>query len=357
MATHDHSMLKYPVMMALLAAALFGAATPAGKWLLAGLTPLQLAGLLYLGGGIGTALSAFREGGLRLPPRGDRRNRIRLWGAVIVGGVLGPIFLLYGLHLASAASVSLWLNLELAATAVLGVVFFRDHLGPGGWFGVVLSLTASALLSSAGGLAGLGAGGLVLLACICWGLDNHLTAVIDNMTPAQIAFWKGLVAGGVNLGVGLAMAPLNVGVPILLAALFVGACSYGASIVLYIASAQRLGATRAQIIFSTSPFIGVVLSATVLHERLSAGHLLSAVLFGGAISLLLMERHAHTHVHEALSHEHSHRHDDGHHGHVHAGLCAEFSHSHPHEHERTVHAHKHWPDLLHRHRHGPASGA
>ncbi len=345
-------MVKYPIVMALLAAALFGAATPASKWLLADLTPFQLAGLLYLGGGMGTVATALREGGLRLPPRVDRRNRIRLCGAVVVGGVLGPILLLWGLHLASAASVSLWLNLELAATAALGAVFFRDHLGPGGWLGVVLSLMASALLSSVAGLAGLGAGGLVLLACICWGLDNHLTAVIDSMTPSQIAFWKGIIAGGVNLAVGLFLAPLNVGLSILLGTLLVGACSYGVSIVLYIASAQRLGATRAQIVFSSAPFIGVALSAAVLHEPLSIVHLLSAVLFAVAISLLLIERHVHAHVHEAIAHEHVHSHDDGHH-HGHAGLPATVCHAHRHEHERMVHAHKHWPDLFHRHKHGP----
>jgi len=346
-------MLKYPIVMALLAAALFGAATPASKWLLAALTPFQLAGLLYLGGGVGTAPAAWRDGGLRLPPRTDRKNRIRLGGAVVIGGVLGPILLLTGLHLASAASVSLWLNLELAATAVLGAAFFRDHLGPAGWLGALLSLTASVLLSSAAGPAGLGAGGLVFLACVCWGLDNHLTALIDSMTPSQIAFWKGVVAGSVNLGVGLSCAPLRVGLFILSAALLVGACSCGASIILYVASAQRLGATRAQIVFSSAPFIGIALSATVLHESLSITHLVSAALFVAAIALLLLERHVHVHVHEALGHEHVHSHDDGHHNHDHAGLPATVCHTHRHEHEPMVHAHKHWPDLFHRHGHGP----
>jgi drug/metabolite transporter (DMT)-like permease len=347
-------MVKYPIAMALLAAALFGAATPASKWLLDALSPFQLAGLLYLGGGLGVIPAAWRAGGLRLPPRTDRKNCLRLGGAVVIGGVLGPILLLTGLHLASAASVSLWLNLELGATAVLGAVFFRDRLGPAGWFGVLLSLTASGLLSSAAGRAGLGGGSLVLLACVCWGLDNHLTALIDSLTASQIAFWKGLIAGAVNLGIGLCCAPLEAGVSVLAAALLVGACSYGASIVLYVASAQRLGASRAQIVFSIAPFIGIALSALVLHEPLSLAHLLSAILFGGAITLLLMERHAHVHLHEALNHEHVHSHDDGHHGHGHAGLPAAVCHAHPHEHERMVHAHKHWPDLFHRHKHGPA---
>lgn len=70
---------------------------------------------------------------MALPQRADRRNRLRLAGAVFFGGVLGPVALLYGLRLAEAASVSLWLNLELAATAVLGAIVFRDYLGVRGW--------------------------------------------------------------------------------------------------------------------------------------------------------------------------------------------------------------------------------
>ena len=99
-----------PIALALLAAALFGAATPASKFLLSGLTPFQLAGLLYLGAALGVAPAAWREGGLRLPGRSDRLNRIRLFGAVVLGGIAGPVLLLLGLRMADAASVSLWLN-------------------------------------------------------------------------------------------------------------------------------------------------------------------------------------------------------------------------------------------------------
>ena len=91
------------------------------------------------------------------------------------------MLLLLGLRLAAAVSVSLWLNLELVATALLGVLVFRDHLGLAGWSGVACALAGAALLPLAGGGAGPAAGGLVLLACLCWGVDNHLTALIDGI--------------------------------------------------------------------------------------------------------------------------------------------------------------------------------
>lgn len=352
----------WPTMLAVVAALLFGAATPASKWLLGSLTPVQLAGLLYLGAAVGAGPVALRRGRIRLPGRADVRNRLRLIGAVVLGGVLGPVLLLAGLRLAAAASVSLWLNFEVAATAVIGVLIFHDHLGRVGWAGVAAALMGAVLLSLGSGSAGLAAGTLIVLACVCWGLDNHLTALIDGITPAESTFWKGLIAGGTNLAIGLALHPLDggaggggTGAGAVLAALLVGIWSYGASIVLYISSAQALGATRAQVAFATAPFFGVTLSALVLGESLGLVHVISGLLFVAGIGLLTAERHAHLHEHEVLEHEHAHEHEDGHHAHEHAGreaAAAARAHSHRHRHEAVVHAHPHWPDLHHRHGHG-----
>ena len=195
---------------------------------------------------------------MRVPA--DTTNRYRLVGAVVSGGVLGPVFLLLGLRTAEAASVSLWLNFELAATALLGVLFFREHIGLLGWSGVAAAFLGAGILAFDNGSAGGLAACLVLAACLCWGLDNHLTALIDGITPSQSTFWKGLVAGVTNLAIGCMLAPLTGSVPALLAALGVGVLAYGASIVLYISAAQRLGATRAQIAFASAPFFGVLLS-------------------------------------------------------------------------------------------------
>ena len=339
------------VGLALAAAALFGAATPASKALLGDLTPFQLAGLLYLGAALGVAPIAWREGGLRLPGRDDRRNRLRLAGAVLAGGVAGPVLLLFGLRLAGAASVSLWVNFELVATAALGALLFREPLGIPGWVAVAAAIGGAAILAVPGGDASVAAAILVLAACLCWGLDNHLTALIDGITPSQSTFWKGLGAGVVNFAIGSTLDPFAASTPTTLAALAVGMLSYGASIALYISAAQASGATRAQIGFSTAPLFGVALSALFLGEQLQLAHGASALLFAAAIGLLMLERHAHEHAHPALRHEHSHRHDDGHHTHQHEGLPPETRHTHAHEHEPVVHSHPHWPDLHHRHRH------
>ncbi|MFH2056547.1 MAG: EamA family transporter [bacterium] len=341
----------YPICLALLSAALFGALTPASKVLLTGLTAFQLAGLLYLGGAIGVMPALFRGRRSRALTRIDRKNALRLGGAILFGGIVGPVLLLAGLRLASAASVSLWLNLELAATALLGYFVFREHLGLSSWLAVVSVMVAGSLLSIGEGPAGIAAGLLVAAACLCWGMDNHLSALIDGLTPAESTFYKSCIAGTVNLAIGLAMTPLEATLTTGGIALLVGALAVGTSITLDIAAAQMIGATRGQLFFATAPFFGVLGSALFLGESLTLWHGLATVLIAMALFLLTREKHLHAHVHQYLEHEHLHRHDDLHHTHPHHGIPASTRHSHYHRHEPTGHSHPHWPDLHHRHRH------
>jgi drug/metabolite transporter (DMT)-like permease len=336
-------------LLALLSALLFGAATPVSKVLLGSLSFFQLAGLLYLGAALAVAPRAIRrrEADRKL----DRRNLIRLSGAILFGGILGPVFLLLGLRLSSAVSVSMWLNMEMVATAILGWLIFKDHLGKFGWIGVIGVVAASALLGAGEKSAGLMAGSFVAMACFCWGIDNHLTALIDGMTPAQSTFWKGLVAGIVNLTIGINTEPLTASTSTIAMSLAVGGVSYGLSIVLYITAAQHLGATRSQMAFSSAPFFGAILSAVALGEGFTVVQLSAMAILAVSIAALFRDKHEHEHSHDAMAHEHLHQHDDRHHGHDHDIADAEAAHSHWHEHDQARHSHPHWPDLHHRHRH------
>lgn len=339
------------VVQALAAAALFGAATPASKLLLAELSPQALAGLLYLGAACATApsLLPWRAHGAGARSRVDR---LRLIGAVGLGGIAGPVLLLEGLRSAAAGSVALWLNLEMAFTAALGVWWFREPLGRLGWLGTAGVVGAGIVVAWGEGGAGVRAVGLVAAACACWAVDNHLTARIEGISPARATFWKGAVAGTTNLAAALAAAPLVAGPAAVGAALGVGALAYGASVVLYISAAQQLGATRAQGAFAMAPFLGAGLAWVVLGEPVGAARALGAVVLAGSVLLLLRARHEHPHVHTAVEHVHAHRHDDGHHLHEHADDRARAVHTHWHRHDPIEHDHPHWPDLHHRHSHG-----
>jgi len=311
-----------------------------------------LAGLLYLGAAAAVSPWALRGvGALRSV---DAKNQARLAGAVVFGGILGPVLLLTGLRVAAAGSVSLWLNLETVATAVLARLFFKEHLAPRTWAAVGVVVLASLLLAP-GTPEGDKAIGWVVLACIAWGLDNNLTSLIDRFTPAQVTFAKGIIAGSVNLGLGAwfeptTLAPWTLGTA--LAALAVGAVGYGASLLLYIAGAQHPGATRSQLLFSTAPAWGLLLAWVALGEPVLLTQLLAGLLMALAMWLWQHEHHEHRHTHSPVTHRHWHRHDDGHHEHSHSHPVASGTwHSHEHPHAGVEHAHPHRPDLHHRHAH------
>lgn len=342
--------LGLPVLWCLAAAALFGASTPASKLLLDGqVGPLTLAGLLYLGAGLATLPFAMR-GGSRARRR-EPANLKRLAGAVLFGGVLGPVALLIGLRAAPSASVSLWLNLETTATAALAWVFFKENLDGRAWLANGLVVVAGVLLVVPEGFSVAPAAALVLAACVCWGLDNNLTAVIDGYTPAQTTLAKGVIAGSVNLGLGLWLEGGLPGWRAVGLALGVGALAYGASIVLYIRGAQSLGATRSQMLFATAPFLGMGVAWLALGESVLWVQVGAAALMVVALVVLLTGQHAHAHAHDAVTHTHPHRHDDDHHDHVHEGVPADAWHTHEHHHDPVTHTHPHLPDLHHRHRH------
>ncbi|MEM9276429.1 MAG: DMT family transporter, partial [Cyanobacteria bacterium P01_F01_bin.143] len=342
---------QLPILLALISAALFGSATPASKILLDSFSPIQLAGLLYLGAAIGVIPLLVKDKDIKLPTQLSTKNRWYLLGAIVFGGIIAPVFLLLGLRFASAASVSLWLNLELVATAILGYCFFQDNLGLIGWIGVGGCILAAVLLSVGEGVAGIEAGLLVTIACIAWGLDNHFTALIDGISPTQSTFYKGTVAGSLNLLLGILIEPSTTSPGNIFIALGIGILAYGISIVLYITSAQSLGATRSQMLFSSAPFFGILFSALILREEIILLQMIALLLKIFSLFALFQDQHSHKHRHLEIAHQHQHNHSDGHHSHDHTEFSTSLVHSHWHDHQRILHTHFHIPDIHHRHQH------
>jgi drug/metabolite transporter (DMT)-like permease len=348
----------YPTLQTLVAAALFGASAPLGKLLLGQIDPILLAGLLYLGCGTGVLLfRLFQRMGspnIRREAHLMRSDYRWLFSAVITGGILAPILLLFSLRETPASTASLLLNFETAATSAIAVVVFREALS-GRILWVVLAVTVGSILLSwdASGEWGFSLGALgVLGACVLWGLENNLTRNISAKDPLTIVLIKGISAGTFSCVLALILGnPLPPALPIL-GAMVLGSLSYGLSIVLYIRAMRNLGAARTSAIFGTAPLAGVILSFVLFRETLTGLFIAAMLLMIFAMALLITEKHAHKHLHEAVVHDHRHRHDDGHHTHDHPGMVdRSFTHSHMHEHAAVEHEHPHLPDIHHRHAH------
>jgi drug/metabolite transporter (DMT)-like permease len=349
----DLAIQRY-ALFALAAAALFGASTPFAKLLLGEVSPIVLAGLLYLGSGIGLALLRLARRGNERPRETPLAARDRGWlaGAILCGGVLGPVLLLWGLSGSGAATTSLLLNFEGVITAIVAAALFREAVGARVWGaslvmlagGLVLAYDPDAALAfSPHALAIVGA-------CLCWALDNNLTRKVAGADPASTAMVKGLAAGTFNLTLGLVLGG-TIPAPVPLAgALALGFVAYGVSLVCFIHALRHLGAARTGAHFSTAPFIGAAIAVPLLAEPLTPALVAATVLMALATWLVLTESHAHEHHHERMVHSHRHVHDE-HHRHAHEGDEGPEPHAHEHVHEPMRHSHPHLPDLHHRHGH------
>jgi len=337
----------------LAAAVLFGAGAPLAKLLLEAAGPWLLAGLLYLGSGLGLALLRRLRGAARVVLRpGEGRW---LAAAVLAGGVAGPVLLMLGLVRMPAASASLLLNAEGVFTALLAWFVFRENVDRRVALGMLAIVAGGVVLSWPGGAgwAGWQPALLIAAACLAWAIDNNLTRKVSLADASWVAMVKGLAAGGTNLALALAMGAPWPDWPVVFGAALVGFFSYGASLALFVVALRNLGTARTGAYFSVAPFVGAVL-AVAMGDAVDARLLAAGALMALGVALHLTERHEHWHVHEPLEHDHEHVHGalDPHHEHPHdPPVPPGTRHAHGHRHDPLAHSHPHYPDAHHRHGH------
>ena len=351
--------LHRAALPALGAAILFGASTPYAKQLIGnGLgptSPFLLAGLLYLGSGLGLSLiRLLRDKGWR-PSGLPRQEWPWLLGAIAFGGVIGPLLLMVGLAHTTGATASLFLNLESVLTALLAWLVFRENTDRRIVLGMVLIVAGGAVLgwpTDAAVSRGIGIGPLALAgACLAWAIDNNLTRKVSASDALFIAGSKGMVAGCVNTGMAFALGATWPGPGLLSSALLIGFLGYGLSLVLFVLALRSLGTARTGAYFSTAPFVGAALTIAVFGEATSMAFWFAAALMAAGVWLHLSEHHVHTHEHPDLTHDHGHRHD-AHHQHSHDfDWDGDEPHTHVHHHQQLNHRHAHFPDTHHQHSH------
>jgi drug/metabolite transporter (DMT)-like permease len=346
------------VFFALLSAALFGASTPAAKSLLSSIDPAILAGLFYCGAGIGASFLRRLARALIAPSGGAEAPLVpRDWpwlaGAVVAGGIVGPLFLMLGLTRTDASAGSLLLTLEGVATALLAWFVFRENFDRRIVAGMGCIVAGALVLSWTGKptLPGIFGPLAITGACVAWGLDNNFTRKVSLADPLQIVELKGLIAGPVNLFLGVWNGGAVPDLTQLAVAAFVGFLGYGVSIALFVLALRNLGTARTGAYFSTAPFLGAIVAVSFLHEPVTARLAAAGILMAIGVWLHLTEQHEHEHEHLPMEHAHRHVHDV-HHQHEHGPDDPPGEpHTHWHRHGRFRHRHPHVPDMHHTHRH------
>ena len=338
---------------ALASAVLFGATTPIAKQMLAGASPVLVAGLLYAGSGLGVSLVWLAQGRGRAAIGLGRSDWRWLAGAIVTGGIIAPVLLLSGLSRLDAATASLLLNLETVFTALLAWLAFREATGFRVMMGLLAIVAGGALLAwpahgaAPGSIAGCS---LIAAACLAWGFDNNVTRMVSNADARVLAAIKGLVAGAVNLTLAFLLGARLPPASHVAAMLLLGFLGYGLSLVLFVVALRHLGSARTGAYFATAPFVGTAIAIALFGQPVTAIFWVAAGLMGLGVWLHLSERHAHEHWHEPLIHSHPHTHD-AHHRHAHESGDGAEPHTHEHRHEPLRHSHAHFPDIHHRHGH------
>ena len=262
--------MKHGIFLAILAAGLYALSSPFSKLLLDYLPSTLMAGFLYLGAGIGMAAISLIKKASGKPETESRLTRQELpyTIAMVVLDIAAPICMLFGLTMTSAANASLLNNFEIVATAVIALMVFREAISPRLWLGI-LFITASCSLLSFEDVSSLqfNSGSLfVLLACVCWGIENNCTRKLSSKDPLQIVIIKGIFSGTGSIIIGFITGENILHLWTVPVVLLLGFVSYGLGVYYYVYAQRILGAARTSAYYAVAPFIGVFLSLLIFHE-------------------------------------------------------------------------------------------
>lgn len=257
-------------MFAVLAAALYAINAPFSKILLHYMPPTLMAGFLYCGAGGGMCFIAFMRKLKKTEMKETKLTKKELpyTLAMILLDIAAPICLMIGLEATAAANAALLNNFEIAATAMIAYIVFKEKISPRLWMGILLVTVSCAILSfedisslqfSYGSL-------FVLLAAVCWGLENNCTRKISSSDPLQIVLLKGIFSGIGSLCIGVCIGERITVLWSIAAVLVVGFVAYGLSIYFYVYAQRLLGAARTSAYYAAAPFLSVALSFVIFRE-------------------------------------------------------------------------------------------
>lgn len=261
---------KKATFFAILAAALYALNAPVSKLLLRHTAPTVMAGLLYLGAGVGLFLV-----GVMQKKAGKAQKELPLTKAelpytlaMVALDIAAPILLMLGLTMTAAANASLLNNFEIVATSLIALLVFREAISKRLWVAIALVTLSSMLLSieDIGSFRFSFGSVFVLLACVCWGFENNCTRKLSSKNPLQIVVIKGLCSGLGSLAIAFAAGERMPGIASVLMALLLGFVAYGLSIFFYIHAQRELGAAKTSAYYAVAPFIGVALSLVLFWE-------------------------------------------------------------------------------------------
>lgn len=261
---------NFGIIMAILAAVFYAFSTPLSKILLNEIPSTMLAGLLYLGAGVGmSVVYAFKKIIVKEEKEESLEKKdLKYVIGMIILDIMAPILLLLALSKSSSSSISLLNNFEIVATSLIALLIFKEHINYKLWIGIILITIASIVLSIDGSSLEINIGSLyAILACVCWGLENNCTRSISDKNPFQIVIIKGIFSGLGSLIIALILQQRIENGIYILYALLLGFFAYGLSVFTYVIAQRYLGASKTSAYYALAPFIGVGLAFIFFNDN------------------------------------------------------------------------------------------
>ena len=279
------------VMYAILAAVFYAVSSPLSKVLLEDVSPYLMASLLYLGAGFGMMAVRSASPSKRSEERSLTRGDMPYILGMVVLDIAAPILLMYGLLNSPASSVSLLNNFEIVATTLIALLVFGERVSSRTWVAIILITASAVILSTAGaGELSFSTGSLaVILACVCWGIENNCTRRLSDSGPLRIVVIKGVFSGLGSLVIAVFMGMGSPTAAEIAGALALGFVSYGMSLFFYISAQGSLGAAKVSAYYAMAPFIGAFLSLALLGEPLTEMFALALAVMAAGVAVLTWE--------------------------------------------------------------------
>ena len=279
------------VTYAILAAVFYAVSSPLSKVLLEDVSPYLMASLLYLGAGFGMMAVRSASPSKRSEERSLTRGDMPYILGMVVLDIAAPILLMYGLLNSPASSVSLLNNFEIVATTLIALLVFGERVSSRTWVAIILITASAIILSTAGaGELSFSTGSLaVILACVCWGIENNCTRRLSDSGPLRIVVIKGVFSGLGSLVIAVFMGMGSPTAAEIAGALALGFVSYGMSLFFYISAQGSLGAAKVSAYYAMAPFIGAFLSLALLGEPLTEMFALALAVMAAGVAVLTWE--------------------------------------------------------------------
>jgi drug/metabolite transporter (DMT)-like permease len=208
------------------------------------------------------------------------------WGTMVTMGLVGVVVYYgvfnYSLVYTSASQGALVQSCIPAMTALVAVVWLREHASPLRWTGIALSMVGIAIVFSGSavqpGSGSLLGNALMFTSAVLWGIYTSMAKRVANFDPLQVS--------ACILGAGAAMLlPLlevvAAGLPQVnlqgwLGMAYLGAGASGIAFMLYSSALKHVDASEAGVYTNLIPIVGVVLGM-MLGEPLSVRAIIGGV--------------------------------------------------------------------------------